>query len=752
MTERLPAALEFLREVAARVTSIYGDLEVHVADGRLELRSGETSRPLTLAFGPDSRGHVKLYAAAVVAPADSRSAGSRLGRVLGTVQVIPAGDHHEVRRWSPYRLEDVERSRAEAEEWGSATLVSLLRELPADSAGRAAPAIDQGAAPAPAGVLPPDSSPATTPGTRPAWIGDPESARLRVALEELEARLAAVIVERDRLQAETAALRAGGTGDEEVARLGAELEAVTREVAESVTRAEAATAEAATTRLSLDESRAALALAEAERDRALSTITELQAEAESARAGTTPALERPDLAPRLLDAFSLMSDAGAKPGTCASVLRTYLDIMPGDPQLGELLGVYLLRDDQVREAIRTLSAVGAGALTPRGAAALVEAAFRLKELPEPLDVVGRVDWLVGAVAQQLRDVPRWLRGPDLLRLSELVAENAPPDAGSFLAEVARVATRDQLVRVFDIWFDLEAEAAVDQLIAWAEAGRVQAAEQWVREAFELGLTADDRRIVRSALELLARDAERARDPVRLLTLVDTARDRLRPADGREFAVRWLREIAPAVAPGVDEAWVDRAVAVLLDSLRDVPSLPDDAPELELAQVLLPRASAEAATMLRDALDRRRPRAVGPVSITSVAEALEAAASAFPSLVVLDDAERSAAQRGTVGVKKAREALFRLGDIAQRYAKGELDQGLDEALATLPDFKPDISDTARQRYLKDYRRVLADGRKVVLGPHFDIGGEDGRAYIYVDRVAHRIVLGHCGNHLRGKQDS
>jgi hypothetical protein len=158
-----------------------------------------------------------------------------------------------------------------------------------------------------------------------------------------------------------------------------------------------------------------------------------------------------------------------------------LDIAPGDAELSELLGKELLRDDQVREAIRVLSAVGANALTPRGAAAMTEAAFRSKELPDPLDVIGRVDWLVGGVAQQLREVPRWKRGPELLRLAELVAENAPPDVGAFLSEVGRVAAREQLERLFSLWLELDLQAALDELVSWAEENRVQSSAQWVRD-------------------------------------------------------------------------------------------------------------------------------------------------------------------------------------------------------------------------------------------------------------------------------
>jgi hypothetical protein len=239
----------------------------------------------------------------------------------------------------------------------------------------------------------------------------------------------------------------------------------------------------------------------------------------------------------------------------------------------------------------------------------------------------------------------------------------------------------------------------------------------------------------------------------MLNLIDTARERLRSADSRDFTVRWLLEVTSSVPARGDADWMDRAATTLLAVLSDMRALRDDSPEYALALLLITRASDEAAAVLRQAVNERRPRAdVSIRDVTTVAEALQAAAERFPDLVVLPDAEKSAARRGTGSVKKAREALLQLGEIAQRYAAGELDEDLDEALGALPDFKPDISDTSKRQYAKDYARVLPDGRRITMGPHFDIGGEDGRAYLYIDREGKRIVLGHCGGHLRGRRDS
>ena len=132
----------------------------------------------------------------------------------------------------------------------------------------------------------------------------------------------------------------------------------------------------------------------------------------------------------------------------------------------------------------------------------------------------------------------------------------------------------------------------------------------------------------------------------------------------------------------------------LDVLRDLPAVREEDPEFALAAVLEAKANGGLAMALRAELDRLRPVDITVSDVTTVSEALKAAEERYAGLVVLAEAERSAAKRGHVGVAKAREALFALGEIADRYAAGELDEGLDEALATLPGFKPDISDTAK----------------------------------------------------------
>ena len=699
--------LAFYARVGARVREAMPELETPVYEGELRVDTATEELPMSLGLANDGRGAYKLFAAAFVPKAESRAVGSRLGRLLGMVQVIPAGTDSEVRRWSPYRAEDIGRTPIEAEDWAVSTLLALLEELgPFRKRLNGARGTKTDAPPAPRPVEPEEvSGAAAVAGRAAAEAAGPAAALIPGNQEQVGAA---------RRDAETAlALAAEADAGFAAAR------------AQLATMSEALTA------------------VTSERDAAVARVRQL--EDNDGSTATDPAVTQ-----RLVAAFNVVADSGARSGTCVSVLRNFVAIRPGDVQLQELLGVHLLADGQLDEAIETLAALGADGLTPRGAAALVEAGFRQRRLPEPLEVLARVDWLVGSVAQQLREVPKWQRGDALLQVAELVGQSSPPDFGSFLAEVARVASRDQLPRVFRVWFDSDPDGALKQLVGWAEDERASMAEAWVAEALPLALDADDRRTARVALELLAADAERSRDSNGLADIVERGRTMLRPADWRSLAIRWIAD-GTAIAAN-DQSAIDRWARLLIEVLRDAASLQSNEPEHELAVVLERRASDQVGDALRAELARLRPAPeVTTRDITTVAEALQATKERFSALEVLPEADRSAARRGTVAVKKAREALFALGDIAQQFAAGDLEQGLDQALASLPDFKPDISDTAKRQYRRQYLRTLPGGRKILLGPHFDIGGDDGRAYLFVDQEARRIVLGHCGNHLPGKRD-
>ena len=92
---------------------------------------------------------------------------------------------------------------------------------------------------------------------------------------------------------------------------------------------------------------------------------------------------------------------------------------------------------------------------------------------------------------------------------------------------------------------------------------------WVRGGLAVAWGDGARRTGGTALDLRGQDAGRTRDASTIVDLVTWARDKLRPADGREFAVRWLRQGASAATPD-DHAWADRAAVTLSDILLDVP--------------------------------------------------------------------------------------------------------------------------------------------------------------------------------------
>lgn len=670
------------------------------ANGRLHVVEPASGSVVTLGVAADGRGGLKLYAGARAPQEAARTLGSRLGRALGTVQVIPVGDAIEVRRWSPYRIEDIERTPAEADDWATSTLQTLLEELvpPGPSAqlsfrrtGPAMPTVPAVPDDTVAGIESRTSAEGGTPGPRTALVPGPNP----------------LTTVHDPYQDELSLVR---------------------------TQLSAA-------REQLDRVNALLYQAARERDAAVAQVRETE-EARGTHQAST------DLVPPLLASLELMTDAGGRPSTSVAVLQQYLRLAPEEPRLLEALGISQLRDDQVGAAMATLRALGPEGLTPRGASAYVEASLRQRALPEPLDVVGRVDWRVGTVAQQLRELPRWAPSESLIDVATRVSQNAPPDFDSFLVECARAAGRDQMHHLFELWFDRDPNVALGQVVEWVGTDRVQVAQTWVRDAVRLAVDSEDRRTGRAALDILAEDAERRKAPGALLDVIESARGLLRPADWRVFTVRWLRELTGLSS---DKETIDRAAVLMLDLLKDLPSVRDDDAEYAVAMILERRANGPLAGALRIELARLRPVDVTVWDVTTVSEALAAARQRHPALIVLPDAERSAAKRGTVGVKKAREALFQLGEIAERYAAGELDEGLDRALAALPDFKPDVSDTAKQRHAQQYTKTLPDGSKVLLGPHFDIGGTDGRAYLFIDRGRRRIVLGHCGDHLAGKRD-
>ncbi len=692
---QLQSVSAVLAGIAARLEQFDNRLAPELSDDCVSVVEPAGGGRVELRVANDGRGAVKLVAAAVVDRGTARVLGSTLGRQLGMVQVLPIGETAEVRRWSPYRVDDLDRTPMEAVDWAASTAEVLLQELRLRSR-----------------VSAPVSLPVSPP--------NPEPEQFHPAPAPVAVPVAAEVIER---------------------AVSAQLAAAT----ERAVVAERALAEAR----DLVEARAAdvrgledaLAAVMRERDLARATL-EARPEAGALATGLV------DPVPALEAAFTLIVDGGARPSTCIEVLNRFLEIAPGAPALREHLGIALLRDDRVPQAVDTLSSLGADGLSPRGAGALVEACLRKRVLPDPLDILARVDWRMGSSAQQLKDLPTWAPQDRLLEIAELLSYGSPPEYGTFLGSLARLLPVASLERLHQLWSALDTAAATDQLLDWVQAGRVQMSQSWVRTKVADAVYEDDRRTVRRAIDILADDAEHRQSAPDLLAVIATGKDLMRLADWRTWALSHLSE---AVSLASDPVNLEQCSTHLLDLLRDVPSLREDDPLHHLAVRLERRLDGDTRVILVAEIERLKPQDITVRDVTTVSEALRAAKERFPALLVLADAERSAAKRGTKAVAKARESLFALGELATRYTAGELDEGLNEALATLPGYKPGISDTAKNQYTREYLKALPDGGKIMLGPHIDIGGEEGRAYFAIDAQRKRIVLGHLG-HLSGKQDT
>jgi len=135
---------------------------------------------------------------------------------------------------------------------------------------------------------------------------------------------------------------------------------------------------------------------------------------------------------------------------------------------------------------------------------------------------------------------------------------------------------------------------------------------------------------------------------------------------------------------------------------------------------------------------------------SLGEVVRRAKASRPHLVILPEAERSAAEwrydRGDLVEKD----LARLDSVAAEWASGALrvdfgaacrDQGLD--------WVRDVSASAKRKYADDYLRSYK-GRPIMLGPHFRRDGRQHlRVYCFLDEEERRVVVGHVGKHLRDK---
>jgi hypothetical protein len=137
---------------------------------------------------------------------------------------------------------------------------------------------------------------------------------------------------------------------------------------------------------------------------------------------------------------------------------------------------------------------------------------------------------------------------------------------------------------------------------------------------------------------------------------------------------------------------------------------------------------------------------GP-ELRGLADAVRAAKTSMPHLVVLPEAERSAREWQYDRADLAWSDLARLDAVAADWAAGTLRTDFATAARERGlDWVRDVSDTAKRKHARDYERAYR-GRKVLLGPHVRRGGRQLlRIYCYLDDERRTVVVGHVGGHL------
>jgi hypothetical protein len=142
-------------------------------------------------------------------------------------------------------------------------------------------------------------------------------------------------------------------------------------------------------------------------------------------------------------------------------------------------------------------------------------------------------------------------------------------------------------------------------------------------------------------------------------------------------------------------------------------------------------------------------AIAPVN-GNLGEVVRRAKQTRPHLVILPEAERSAAEWRFDRVDLVELDLARLDAVAADWAAGVLRTDFGAACRNQGlDWVRDVSASAKQKYADDYRRSYK-GRPIMLGPHFRRDGRQlVRVYCFLDEEDRRVVVGHVGRHLRDR---
>jgi hypothetical protein len=160
--------------------------------------------------------------------------------------------------------------------------------------------------------------------------------------------------------------------------------------------------------------------------------------------------------------------------------------------------------------------------------------------------------------------------------------------------------------------------------------------------------------------------------------------------------------------------------------------------------------------------RHRPEVPQPEPLPhhdTVGDAVAAAARDLGHLEFHPRAFESAAECPYRWPDRLYKDLAALDDLVGGWKEtGRLEGGwLGAAREAGINWADDVSFTARTHYRQDYQITLADGTRVLLGPHLKRGAATGpegyyRCYLYIDEDTRRVIVGHIGRHLRDRTNA
>lgn len=419
-------------------------------------------------------------------------------------------------------------------------------------------------------------------------------------------------------------------------------------------------------------------------------------------------------------------------------------------------GVLLSAEGRDEEAVAALADAAKAGEDQRVVDAYVNSNLRLSKLPEPAALLSKADWSRSSLADEAVKATAQLRPAEALELARQAGASLSLGSQARLFEVLadRQLSKDAYRDMIDLWETMDPPGAARELLRGISMKRTSLEQPWTRRKLVTLALADAHEddAERAAKLLLrhGRSTGQASGAAEVAVWASSRPDSRSALQIRDEALRLQIEFASMSqaseaaieACGLASVWQLRGEQELANSLAA-------AVESGLGRVSEDLRDEVRAEIARLRLVNATPSVSRVMPVTTVREALEFAAQEHPALVVLDDARASAA--GASGnVSKVLEGLRFLGECADRYATsgGNPYTMLGAGPVT---FKPDISDTAKQKYRAAYERVDDQGRSVLLGPHLVLGNKSTvlRVYFHIDTERCRFVIGHVGSHLPDK---